>query len=196
MNSPDWKEVARKHVAGNSGHAALDRAEFEDTLRLIAHLPAPQGLEERVRAGLEGASRAAAGGARILRWPQAAAETGGKAPGAGWRRSPLARGAAAAAIVLVVAGGGWSVSSRVEPSSSARIAVPPARAAAAGKFSSAGAIRTPQTLNGPLVTPPATAAARHPAKAAGRTATQAPARRGSSAAAQKTVTPPAASPAR
>jgi hypothetical protein len=42
---------------------------FEDTLRLIAHLSAPEGLEERVQAGLRAAPRAASGKARVLRWP-------------------------------------------------------------------------------------------------------------------------------
>jgi hypothetical protein len=66
------------------------------------------------------------------------------------------RGAAAAAIVFVVAGGGWGIYSRVQPSPAAKVIVMPARSGAASGFSNAGAMRTPQTLNGPVLTHPAT----------------------------------------
>ena len=64
------------------------------------------------------------------------------------------RGAAAAAVVFVVAGGGWGIYTRVQPSQPAKVIVMPPRAGAGGGFSSAGAMRTPQTLNGPLVAEP------------------------------------------
>ena len=84
--------------------------EFEETLRLIARLSAPKGLEERVQAGL----RAASPKARILRWPVALRLDND------WMRA-----AAAAAIVAVVVGGGWGISSRFQPSQpSSAIAVP------------------------------------------------------------------------
>jgi hypothetical protein len=63
------------------------------------------------------------------------------------------RGAAAAAIVFVVAGGGWGIYSRVQPTPSARVIVMPVRTGVAGGFSNAGAMRTPQTLKGPVVVP-------------------------------------------
>jgi hypothetical protein len=65
------------------------------------------------------------------------------------------RGAAAAAIVFVVAGGGWGIYTRVEPAQPARVLVMP-RAGAAGGFSGAGAMRTPETLHGPVVAQPVT----------------------------------------
>jgi hypothetical protein len=67
------------------------------------------------------------------------------------------RSAAAAAIAFVVAGGGWGVYSRVQTLQPARAISIPVQAAAPGGFAGAGAIRTPQTLNGPVLTHPAKA---------------------------------------
>jgi hypothetical protein len=108
---------------------------FEESLRVIARLPAPEGLEERVMAGV----RAGVGRkARVLDFPA-------MRPGGSWMR-----GAAAAAIVFVVAGGGWGIYSRVEKPQAAKVITMPARMAAPGGFSNAGAMRTPNTLNGPV----------------------------------------------
>jgi hypothetical protein len=115
--------------------------EAEETLRLIARLPAPEGLEDRVQAGLVGASRRA----RVLAWPAASALAGG------WLRA-----AAAAAIVFVVAGGGWGIYSRVQPGRPAHGVAGP-HIAGPGEFTEGGAVRRPQTLVGPVVTPPDTA---------------------------------------
>ncbi len=109
----------------------------EETLRLIASLPAPKGLEERVQTVLDSAPRRG----RVLTWP------GTLRPQSGWMRS-----AAAAAIVFVVAGGGWGVYTKVEQvrfdqNGPAKVIVMPARMP--GGFGGAGAIRTPQTLPGP-----------------------------------------------
>jgi len=119
-------------VGGNSGSGG-----FEESLRVIARLPAPEGLEARVIAGV----RAGAGReARILEFPAALR------PGSSWMR-----GAAAAAIVFVVAGGGWGVYSRVQKPQAAKVIAMPARATTPGGFSNAGAMRTPNTLTGPVV---------------------------------------------
>jgi hypothetical protein len=122
------------------------QGEAEVTLRLIARLPAPAGLEERVKAGLLAAKLSASSGrasktAHILSFPTRSRLE------SNWMRS-----AAAAAIVFVVVGGGWGVYSRVQPAQPARVIVLPPRVAVPGGFSSAGAMRTPQTLNGPVVT--------------------------------------------
>jgi hypothetical protein len=109
----------------------------EATLRLIAALPSPEGLENRVIAGVRSAPRSG----RVLGWPALLSPSGG------WLRT-----AAAAAIVFVIVGGGWGVYSRVQPSSA--IVAPPVAGAAAG-FSNAGAVRVPQTLPAPLVVQPA-----------------------------------------
>lgn len=111
----------------------------EETLRLIASLPAPTGLEERVQTALDAAPRRG----RILAWPRTLR------PESGWMRS-----AAAAAIVFVVAGGGWGVYTRVEQNQPAKVIVMPARMPAQGGFGGAGAIRTPQTLPGPKAPQP------------------------------------------
>jgi hypothetical protein len=112
----------------------------EETLRLIARLPAPVGLADRVHAGLLTSPRKG----RILFW------RGSPRLDSGWMRS-----AAAAAIVCVVAGGGWGIYSRVpQPKPAQAIALPP-HFAAPGGFASAGAMRTPQTLNGPVLAHPA-----------------------------------------
>jgi hypothetical protein len=114
-----------------------------ETLRLIARLPTPEGLEDRVHATLGSTSRQG----RVLSWPAPRADSN-------WMRTA----AAAAAIVAVVAGGGWGVYSRVERGQPAKALVLPPRVTVSGGFSSAGAMRTPQTLNGPVVARPVSAA--------------------------------------
>jgi hypothetical protein len=116
--------------------------DVDATLRLVASLPAPQGLEDRVHAALRSAPRR---GARVIQWP-------GDWP-AGFRTdSAWMRSAAAAAIVFVVVGGGWGVYSRVQPP---KVIAMPSHVGAPGGFSSGGAMRTPQTLNGPVINHPA-----------------------------------------
>jgi hypothetical protein len=119
----------------------------EATLRLIATLPAPEGLAERVQFRLDAEPRTA----QVLAWPAALR------PGADWMRGNAMRTAAAAAIVFAVAGGGWGVYSRVQPASSARVIVMPSRGNAPGAFSNADAIRVPQAANGPVLAKPITA---------------------------------------
>jgi hypothetical protein len=113
----------------------------EKTLRILAVLPAPEGLEQRVKAGLRAASQSG----RVLRWPSAG-------EGGGWMHGKAVRAAAAAAIVFVVAGGGWGVYSRVKPPEQPKVIAMPQRVVGTGGFSSANAIRTPQTLDGPVLT--------------------------------------------
>ena len=120
--------------------AAANTNAGEETLRLIASLPAPEGLEERVHKALRAAPRQG----RVLSWP------------AGMRsrvslRSNSFRTAAAAAIVFVVVGGGWGVYSRVQMGQTGKVVVMPAPLTNSGGFSGAGAIRTPETLPGPKV---------------------------------------------
>lgn len=116
----------------------IDRSDAEETLRLVAALSAPAGLEERVHAALE----AAPASPKVLAWP---------ASGSALRS--WMRGAAAAAIVGVVTGGGWAIYSRVQPAAAPKMVELP-RVTGSGGFSSAGAMRTPQTLNAPAVTQP------------------------------------------
>lgn len=121
-------------------HNPMNADSAEDTLRLIASLPAPAGLEERVHKALRAAPRSG----RVLAWP------------AGFRARTVMqnhwmRAAAAAAIVFVVVGGGWGVYSRVQPGPAGKVIVMPQRAPSSGGFGGAGAIRTPQTLPGPKV---------------------------------------------
>src|SRR3974390_1752977 len=85
----------------NSGGTAARNA--EGTLRLIANLPAPDGLEDRVLAGL----RSAPPSGSVLNSP-----------------GPVSlRSAGASAIVLSVLGGGWGIYSRVQPGNA--VAAPP-----------------------------------------------------------------------
>ena len=123
-------------------------ASMDETLHLITHLPVPEGLEQRVHTAV---FRPVPRPGRILSWPVSADPL---VFGAG---SNWARAAAAAAIVLAVTGGGWGVYRRVEHPAAARvIAIPVAQPAASRGFSSAGAIRTPQTVKGPTVQPAGT----------------------------------------
>ena len=116
--------------------------EAEKTLRLVAGLPAPEGLVERVQEGVRRAPRG-----RLLEWPMALM------PGR-WVGVQALRGAAAAAIVCVVAGGGWRIYTRVQTPAvpTANVVVMPARVGTQGAFSNAGAMRTPDTLNKPVLT--------------------------------------------
>jgi len=140
MNS--ISQNASSRYSNSVSGPAIVADQVEATLRLIARLPAPDGLEDRVVAGLKTAPRTA----RVLHWPAVLRPTGT------WMR-----GAAAAAIVFVVAGGGWGIYTRVQPTQPARVIAMPPRVGAGGGFSNAGAMRTPQTLNGPVIANPVAA---------------------------------------
>jgi len=115
-------------------HNPKESGSAEETLRIIASLPVPAGLEDRVHTALRKSHRSA----RVLAWPT------GLKPQSNWVRT-----AAAAAIVFVVAGGGWGVYTRVQQNQPGKVIVMPQRIAEPSGFSGAGAIRTPQTLPGP-----------------------------------------------
>jgi hypothetical protein len=149
----------------STGHGAAYAADCnaEETLRLIANLPAPEGIEDRVHEALRSAPRRGL----VFAWP------------VDFLRGEWMRTAAAAAIAFVIAGGGWSVYSRVQQGQPAKIMVMPAHGTTPGGFSSAGAMRTPQTLSGPVIAQPAKAhsaqksqkkAVHHPSKAAAKPA--------------------------
>jgi hypothetical protein len=120
-------------------HAGSPAGGAEETLRLVAGVAAPEGLEDRVKAALRQAPRTA----RILPWPSA--------KGSRWMQNQWARSAAAAAIVFVVAGGGWRVYKQAQPAPAPKVIAMP-RVIAPGGFATGGAMRTPQTLVGPTVT--------------------------------------------
>jgi hypothetical protein len=121
----------------------INPRDAERTLRLIARLAAPDGLVDRVQSRLRKAPREAT----VFSWPLTLR------PAGGWIHANFVRGTAAAAIVCVVAGGGWEIYSRVQPAATpaAKVIVMPGRVGTSGGFSSAGAMRTPDTLNGPVL---------------------------------------------
>jgi hypothetical protein len=115
----------------------------EETLRLVAKLPALNGLAERVQA-------------RLAATPPRTSLLGSSGFSLnGWMLTPVLRGCAAAAIVLLVTGGGFAILSRVQPSPSAKAVEQPARIGNSGSFSTGGAMRTPDTLKGPVLAPSA-----------------------------------------
>jgi hypothetical protein len=118
--------------------------EDERTLRLIAKLPAPEGIEDRVKAKLRSAPRRS----KVIAWPFSTAV------GKGWMQSAGARAAAAAAIVLVIGGGGWEIYSHIRPAALPTTISAPQPLNGAGAFNAAGAKRVPQTLEGPVVVTP------------------------------------------
>ena len=126
--------------------ASRGRYSVDETLRMLAKLPAPVELEDRIQIGLHSAFHAAQRKTRLLEWPVQIHSR------YDWFQSPALRAAAAAAIVCVVLGGGWSVYSRVQPAQTAKGIVQPQRLVAPGGFSNAGAMR--QTLNGPALVHP------------------------------------------
>lgn len=114
-------------------------SQAEETLRVIARLPAPERLVDRVQAGLQAAPRR-----RLwFRLSPLGFE--------GWMQSGAMRGLAAACIVVLVVGGGWQMYVRVQPPTPMAVTVP-ARIGNQGGFSSAGAMRRPDTVNGPVLT--------------------------------------------
>ncbi|MGC1421371.1 MAG: hypothetical protein WA815_03425 [Terracidiphilus sp.] len=124
---------------GNSG-----ATDAELTLRLIAALPAPQGIEERVKSGIRAAQRQA----RVVAWPDSSSNK------TKWAQVSGLRAAAAAAIVFVVAGGGWEVYSHIRVAPAPTAVAAPQRIDGGGGLSAAAARRTPKTLDGPKVIAP------------------------------------------
>lgn len=157
MNTENRIPSANGSSSDASAEAALKS--LDATLQLLASLPAPAGLEDRVFAGMLATPRRA----RVLEWPQPL------------HTRDWMRGIAAAAIVLAVSGGGWGLYSHVKPSEPARTAAASRTIYQPGGFSSAEMIRRPQTLNGPPVkkTEPAVTAK---SKAAEATTAKKPAR--------------------
>jgi len=117
----------------------------ERTLRLIATLPAPEGIADRVKSRLQDAPRKAG----VIAWPSSVS-------GARWTQFAAMRAAAAAAIVIAVAGGAWELYTHIQiaPEPSA-VATPQRMDGGRGGLSAAGAVRKPQTLDGPVVAAPA-----------------------------------------
>lgn len=103
------------------------KGDAEDTLRLIASLPAPDGLADRVQLSLRNTPKSG----RLLAWPIALGGYGN-----------ALRSVAAAAIVCVVVGGGWRIYSAVQPHASARVLVMPI-ARPANSFSIGASVHTP-----------------------------------------------------
>lgn len=124
---------------------------LRETLQLLAQLPVPEGLEARVQARVNAGLRSAPQKASLLSWPQRFTVNGN------WMHGAAMRAAAAAAIVCIVLGGGWGILSHVRIAQPANAIAQPPRPSAAGGFSSAGAMRTPQTLKGPVVAPSSSA---------------------------------------
>ena len=117
----------------------------ERTLRLIATLPAPEGIADRVKSRLQDAPRKAG----VIAWPSSVS-------GARWTQFAAMRAAAAAAIVIAVAGGAWELYTHIQiaPEPSA-VATPQRMDGGRGGLSAAGAVRKPQSLDGPVVAAPA-----------------------------------------
>lgn len=114
------------HVGNGTAETA------EETLRIVANLPVPEGLVDRVQTRLRNAPHSA----RVLSWPLVFG------PG-GWGYERALRGAAAAAIVCVVAGGGWRIYSHVQSAPTAKVLVMPTPASPSRGFSTAGSVHTP-----------------------------------------------------
>jgi hypothetical protein len=116
----------------------------ERSLRLIASLPAPVGIEDRVKSGLRGSPNQTG----VIAWPLSSPNR------AGWAQVSYFRAAAAAAIVLVVAGGGWGVYARFGPAPAPAAEAVPQRVDGGSGLSPAGAKRTPKTVEGPRIAVP------------------------------------------
>jgi hypothetical protein len=118
----------------------------ELSLRMVASLPAPVGIEDRLKAGL----RVAPVQTGVIGWPLSSPNR------AGWAQVSYMRAAAAAAIVFVVAGGSWGVYARFRPAPAPAAVVVPQRIDGGGGLSAAAARRTPKTVEGPTIAIPKT----------------------------------------
>jgi hypothetical protein len=129
-------------------------------------------LQARLQAHIQSEPRQAA--TRLLRWPVNAGQTSGFAVNlaASVAGNEWLRVAAALLIAAVVAGGGWAIASMAHPPAREARATPQtARPSVANEgFSSAGAMRTPQTLAGPAAPEAAPALTAVPAATAAPTA--------------------------
>lgn len=134
-----------------STHQNLDRnaatIDAEQSLRLIASLPAPVGLEDRVKSGLRSSSSQTS----VIAWPLSSSNR------SRWAQASYLRAAAAAAIVLVVAGGGWGVYARFGQAPAPAADAVQQRIDLGGGLSPAGARRTPTTVEGPVIAVPSNA---------------------------------------
>jgi hypothetical protein len=132
-----------------STHNEQDRnaatIDAERSLRMIASLPAPVGIEDRVKSGLRGAPMQTG----VIGWPLSS-------PNRGWAQVSYMRAAAAAAIVVVVAGGGWGVYTHFGAAPTPTAVAVPQRIDGSGGISAAGAKRTPKTVEGPTIAIPKT----------------------------------------
>lgn len=133
MNSST--DIPNSNGTGMNPTAEAALKDLDATLRLLAKLPAPAGIEDRVFARLLASPQKA----KILEWPRPL-----------YARDWVRR-VAAAAIVLVVSGGGWGIYAHIPHNQPARVVAAPRPAFQQGGFSSAGMMRRPQTLNGPIV---------------------------------------------
>lgn len=133
-----------------SSHNEFDRSsgaiEAEKTLRMIAALPAPKGIEERLKAGLRTSPRQA----KLIRWPMAGGYRNGLI------HTSAVRAAAAAAIVIAVAGGGWEVYSHIQVAAIPSNLTAPLPISGQSGFAAATTRRVPQTLEGPVTKAPPT----------------------------------------
>jgi hypothetical protein len=120
------------------------RLDAEETLRLVAELPPPEELTDRVHARLQAAQIAPS---RRGFWSY-------------WLPAQRFQFAAAAALALAVAGSTWAVyRQHPQPGPAAQTSHPASPSAAsssqpAGGFGTAGTVRVPPTLN-PIKVPPA-----------------------------------------
>lgn len=158
-----------------------------ETLRLLATMPAPQGLERRLLAKLGEQPQPG----RVLRWPWRV-----QLAESGWMRA-----AAAALLVAVLAGGGWGIALLTRTAQQAGASRESVRPGVGGEgFSTAGAMRTPETLKGPAVpmtvaAPPATTLVAAPEVASvKKTAKRAPAGSAKTNVQGKTASSKAAAP--
>ena len=94
----------------------LPQSSAEETLQLIARLPAPEGLEDRVQAGL----KTAPAHGRILHWPVLSAPDG----------KLDARSSRGSRLFLWSPAGDGASTSRVQPIQPAKVIVMPAQAQA------------------------------------------------------------------
>lgn len=176
------------------GRAKTDAGpRMDDTLRLLASAPIPDGLAERIHTAIEARPHNRISQSRISEWPTAL-EPGTFWGESTWSSSGWMRAAAAAAIVFVVAGGGWGVYLHVQRPSGRLMVTPLVQpvaqpVAAPEGFSGARAMRTPPTVKGPVVaqrlTPDTAAKRKKKAHAPARAGAAQPTAAGSAAQAGK-----------
>jgi len=154
-------DASRKEPTG------FDLSALDEALKALTCQQAPEGLEDRIEARLRQALAAERTHTSLLQRLQLKFAELSEGLQANWMQSNALRGSMAVLLAALVIGSGYQIANRSNTAQSPALA--PTAPQSNGGFNSAGAVRTPHTIDGPLLpteTPAANAAQPQVASAA------------------------------